>query len=63
MIYFFTVWFPPQSKDMQDRSMGDSKLSLGVSVNECVCACVSPVMDRPYVQGGSLPTGQDAGIG
>lgn len=49
----------PLSKDNKDRSIGDSKLPLGVSVN----ACVSAVMDWPSIQGDSLPTAQDTGIG
>ena len=45
--------FPPQSKDMQVRLTGDSKLTVGVnvSVNGCLCLCVSPVMTWRLVQG------------
>ncbi len=43
--------FHPQSKDMQVRLTGDSKLPVGVSVNGCLSLCVSPVIDWGPIQG------------
>lgn len=40
---------PTQSKDMQVRLIGDSKLAVGV--NGCLSSCISPVMDWQPVQG------------
>ena len=47
--------FLPPSKDMHVRLIGDSKMSLGVSVSMCGClsrlSLCGPVMDRRPVQG------------
>lgn len=46
----WVLWLPPpQSKDMQVRLIGDSKLAVGV--NGCLSSCISPVMDWQPVQG------------
>jgi len=39
-------FFPPQSKDMQVRLIGDSKLPIGVkaSMNGCLSLSVSPAI-------------------
>ena len=53
--------FLPQSKNMHVRSIGDSKLSLGVnvSVNGCVSLC-GPAMNWRLIQGVTLPSPQDS---
>ncbi len=56
--------FPPLSKDMQIRLIGDSKLPAGVnvSVNGCLSLYVSPAMNRRLVQGVSCPRPVSVGI-
>ncbi len=57
--------FLPQSKDMQFRLIGDSKLPVGVnvSVNGCLSLYVSPAVNWRLVQGVPHPHPMLAGIG
>jgi len=41
-------WVPPESKNMQYRLIGNTKLSVSVNVCVCVCVCVCErVGERP----------------
>ncbi len=59
------LWLPPSSKEMQIRSIGDSKLREGVHVgmNGCLSLLVSPAVNWRPVQGVPCPRRVSAGIG